>query len=155
MLGEAAETANRTAASGGRGRGRRPQASSWGRPGSCSSARREKRLRLSLWAQRQGEGWPVVMGVLVGVLGRSRRSRERETEEETGTRESERGSGRLRGVSRDVQREAASRRWPSVHRRASATRSVSSWRGGEDDWQGQLAGPASWAASARPQVRPR
>ena len=34
-------------------------------------------------------------------------------------------------------------------RRASATRSASSWRGGEDDWQGQLAGPASWAAQCQ------
>ena len=119
------------------------------------SVRRLRETRRSFWTWRQGEGELVATEVLVDVLGRSWRSRERETEEETGTRESERGSGRLRGVSRDVQREAASRRWPGVRRRASATRSASSWRGGEDDWQGQLAGPASWAASARPQVRPR
>ena len=40
--------------------------------------------------------------------------------------------------------------WP----RASATRSSSSWREEDDDWQGQLAGPSQvgWASTGKAQV---
>src|SRR3954468_231768 len=65
-LGEALWTTNRAAASGGRGRGRRVAASSWGPPALRGSAERCSGSRRSSWAGQRSEGEAVATVVLVG-----------------------------------------------------------------------------------------
>ena len=54
------------------------------------------------------------------------------------------------GVSRRRQKQEVAGVWP----RAPATRSSSSWREEDDDWQGQSAGPSQvgWASTGKAQV---
>ena len=91
--------------------------------------------RLRRWLRQR---WPVA----TAALGRERES---EGEERMGMGESERGAGR-RVASFGRSRRRGEKQEVARMRAGGERVPLSSWREEGDDWHGQLAGPACWAA---------